>query len=225
MTEDLSSVSFDDYFAKKKRQEARRQSVATVLGRPDPAAATSAVQVGTALGVPPEAVIASPAQFGRQLEQNNLAKELENAPGLTGFMANPINGAIAKEATPKLSKIEQYLTNVLRSNIKAADVVAETIGETNIGEGIRSAGTGLKQMAVGVAALPTSSAISASTARLDTYQKASDLDRGMSLADVGNALGTGPMSLETTMAFDFLQGDEERRGNLVNRAVGQAHRG
>lgn len=174
--------------------------------KPDDVA--ESLRIGQDLGLPPVVVSSDPAPFRRQLEQKKASDLLKSAPQTANWLRDVQNGALAKDDLENLTWWERLFAEPVKD-----------LSETQFGRGLRAGAIGLQQMGPAIASIPVSGAAKTGMTRLDLYDRASDLDGPQDRLAVASALGIDPASPEASLILDFLQGDEVRRQEHVDRAL------
>lgn len=105
---------FDAVFEQMDKQRAQVTGAKIAESPADPDKTASAVQVAKDLGVSPLAVDADPAHYKQLHEQKRATEALQSAPKTTGWVANPVNAALAKDDLPTIGWFEGMANSFVR---------------------------------------------------------------------------------------------------------------
>jgi|GEM_PF-3749598 len=106
---------FSDHFDAMEKRQAQQRSTQLILGTGQPERAAEAVQIGSELGVPPEAVQGAPDMFRTQAEQLRATTALQGAPLMQQWLGQPVNGELAKDDLDNLTWFERNLGPAARA--------------------------------------------------------------------------------------------------------------
>lgn len=212
----MDTSKFDDYFAQVKARDARQTATKLTLDPVQPNDAAEGVQIGKELGMPPGQVMAAPKVFRERLAQERAAKALADAPKLSDWLRNePVASAMAKDDLDNLSWFERGLKQFADMGGTLIDAAAGT----QVGLGVQTGVTGVKQMAVAAATVPLTGSQATLMQRLEAYEKAAALPVDMPRHEIASALGIDPMSPTAAMVADFVAGDAAKRQWHIERAT------
>lgn len=181
----------------------------------NPDSVAESVQIGRQLGVPANVVGASPDTFRRQAQQQRDTTALANAPLTAKWLSDLTNAGLAKDDVENLSWFERFG----RMQGEGMLAQAEFLENTQVGLGVRTGVTGVKQVGTGLSALPTQGARAGALRDLQMFDAATQMDAETPLFEIAQALDLEEGSVELTLAEHFLTGDADVRKSMVDQAA------
>jgi len=195
---------FDDIFRNQVRDRANvetaRVGTAVTLHNTQPDQVAKSRKIGQTLGYPTGVVEAAPELFQQRVDQQQAVRLLADAPQTTRWMQDFENQQLARDDLPNLTWWERF-------------------GNTQFGKGLRTGGTGFKQIGTAVGTIPSASIRNRSREQLELFDKVREMEPETARHEMASALGIDPMSDAASLAHGFLVADDDGRKKMIARSA------
>lgn len=210
----MSDKDFQSYLNGVKATDAARSASQVTLTVPKPDAMAEGLELGQELGVPASVAVGSLDLYRAHADQKRATEAMRGAPKTAVWLANPVNGSLAKDDLDNLTWFERG------ARVVSASAPVEAVADTQFGRGLRTGGTGAKQMGVAAATIPLAGMTQSFFNELGAFDRVKDMPRDTGRALVAETLGLDPLGRTAFMAHSFLIGDDAQREKLTRRALG-----
>lgn len=200
-------TALDSWLSKQKTSQGKRVSAGLMLDERDPDAVAEARTVGRDLGLPAAVVEANPEESKAQASQKKDAEVLQRNTALANWLSESSDAPLAKDDIETIDRLAN--TQVGPSAAKGSQFT----------KGVKTGVTSVKQVGTAFATIPVAGMAQTGLNRLEMFEKLESQSQDLERHQVAELLGLDAQSMDASIAFDFLQGDEAHRQRHIERST------